>query len=527
MALALIRVWLAALILAAVGALGLAAEPPAARADEQESAAASPNWAALAARRLPQLELCQPTGVAEPVLCGSLEVPENRERPNGRRIGLNIVVVPAQTETPPDDPVFVFEGGPGGAVTKRAGGSVWAGPVRARDIVLVDQRGTGASGPIDCDLGGGLGTEPGRLREMFPAEDVRSCAAELSKRADLALYTSEHHADDIEDVRRHLGYGPINLRGGSYGTAAMMVFAQRYPESTRSLFGIGMTSPTRSNLAERGTMTEQALHRLTLFCQSDPSCAELTSDLFSTVSVALSSLDEEPRNVEVSDPSDPGKILHVAVSRDWIAEITRLNLYFAFTSRALPWAYRRALEDNWAPLTQLGVLIERMFQSSLSYGVLLSVQCSEGMNFDIDEALQTGSQTLFGNYRLEQQIQGCAEWPHVAKPTLGKAEPDTLDIPALFLSGAMDPVTPPDYAEDARLLFPNSLHVVLEEGQHGPFDLDNAWECVHGLWADFLDQGSPGGLDVSCTEALHRPPFIRNAEEFDTYIAEVLLPMIG
>ncbi len=497
----------------------VAAMPGTAAAQEED---ASSDWAALAARRLPDLEPCTVPNVPETLLCGSLAVPEDRSESRGRKISLNLIVVPAQSDSPPTDAVFVFEGGPGGAATKRAAGSVWSGPVRQRDIVLVDQRGTGASHPLDCDLGGNAGEVPGQLSEMFPPEAVRSCAQRLAAGADLARYTSIDHADDIEDVRRWLGYDSINLRGGSYGTAAMTVYALRYPESTRTLFGIGWASPLRSNLAERGVNTERALTRLTALCDEDPGCFSLVPGLGYRIAELLARLEGSPPTVSFPDPQAPGETLSLALNREWMAETLRLNLYFAFTSRALPWAVHRAHADDWAPLAELGVLIERTFRSTLSYGVLLTVQCSELMDFDAGAALERGEATLFGNYRLEQQMQGCAEWPHEPRREPLVAPGRTLPIPTLLLSGFLDPVTPPDYAEDAMQVFPESLHVVLPEAGHGPFDLAESWVCVHQMWGDLLAHADVTRVDTECTERMKRPPFIVDGETYRTYVDDVL-----
>lgn len=489
---------------------------------DTQGEAPPPDWAALAAERLPLLVPCELPNVPETLLCGTIEVPENRAVPDGRRLGLKVVVVPAQAEQPPDDPVFIFEGGPGGAATGRALGSVYAGPVRARDIVLVDQRGTGGSHPLDCALSE-ANLRPGTLREMFPTAEVRDCAAKLSADADLRFYTTDHFADDIEAVRQHLGYGPINVRGGSYGTSAMMVFAQRHPASTRTLFGIGSTSPLRSNMAERGVFSDRTLARLARLCAQDEACRALTPELDATTAAVLAKLEAGPELMELADPQQPDETLRIAVSRDWLAEQMRLLLYYAHTSRALPWAVHRAHEaDDWGPLVTLALYIERSFRSSLARGVLLTVQCSEHMGFDTEEALARGAHTLVGNYRLRQQIQGCAAWPHEKKSVLGVAEPQILNIPTLFLSGALDPVTPPEYAEEAAAYFPNSRHLILPEGQHGPFDLEESWTCIHQIWADLLDRGSVEGLDATCTESIRRPPFVVDAEGFRTFVAESL-----
>ncbi len=500
--------------------------PPDPSPDDSASGegAAAHDHAAAAATRLPLLEPCEVPGSPETLLCGRLAVPENRSDPDSRTISLEIVVVPSTSDMPPPEAVFVFEGGPGGAATRRAVGSVYAGPVRARDIVLVDQRGTGRSNPLECDW------DPefveGELREMYPVDDVVACAEEIAAQTDTRLYTSARFADDVEEVRTTLGYEQLHLRGGSYGTAAMTVYAQRHPDSVASMFGIGWAA--RDNLAERGVWTDRVLGRLEELCAASPPCHGVTPDLDAWTRELLESLDAGPRRVTMPDPQDPERTLTVDVGRQWLTEQLRLVLYFTTTSRALPWAVHRAkVADDWRPLTTLAVLIERTFRGALATGLALTVQCSEMMEFDVEEARRRGARTLVGNYRLEQQLQGCRHWPHERVPPLGVDEPRPLPIPTLMLSGALDPVTPPEYATEAAELFPNSRHVILDEGQHGPFDLADSWECVHGMWAELIESGDPRAIDTSCADAMTRPPFVTDAGAFDSYLEDVLLPFVG
>jgi pimeloyl-ACP methyl ester carboxylesterase len=364
---------------------------------------------------------------------------------------------------------------------------------------------------------------------MFPPADVTACAERLSETADLHLYTSVEHADDVEEVRRRLGYGPLNVQGGSYGTHAAMVFAQRHPESTRTLFLMGVDSPLRSNLGERSVWTERTLAGLGGVCAGDETCRAMAPDLFGMLAELFAGLEEGPRKVRVADPQDPEKILTVELGRDWLAEQVRLILYYGFTSRALPWAVHRAhAEGDWAPLARLALFIDRFFLSTLADGVQLAVQCSEQMGgFDVDRALARGEATLFGNYRLAQQVQGCDHWPHRKSDYyLGVSRPRPLPIPTVMISGRWDPVTPPAYGEDASAYFPRSRHLILDEGQHGPYDLEGGWACVNGIWAAFLDLGTLEGLDTSCAESLTRQPWLTDGEAFTTYLEGTLAPLI-
>src|SRR5262245_12754729 len=125
----------------------------------------------------------------EEAFCGAYPVWENRAAKSGRKIGLKIVVVPAQTPHPNPDPIFFLAGGPGQAATTIAAGMAGNPVRRNRDFVYVDQRGTGEPNRLGCELGGREDDLQSYLGEMFPVAAVERCRDELAKRADLTLYT--------------------------------------------------------------------------------------------------------------------------------------------------------------------------------------------------------------------------------------------------------------------------------------------------------------------------------------------------
>jgi hypothetical protein len=168
---------------------------------------------------------CRVPKSSDAVLCGSYAVSENRAAQAGRRITLNIVVLPAVSPTPVANPVFVLVGGPGlGAASLVTGESQWFAENfrRERDIVFVDQRGTGRSHRLSCPFGDG-GAMQNSFNDLFPVEKVRACREALEPTADVRLYTTPIAMDDLDDVRAALGYRRINLYGGSYGTLAAPV----------------------------------------------------------------------------------------------------------------------------------------------------------------------------------------------------------------------------------------------------------------------------------------------------------------
>ena len=178
---------------------------------------------------------CKIPGVSGEARCATHAVWEDREAKKGRKIGINVVILPALDKNKAPDPIFFFGGGPGEGIANEAAGFADHPARSKRDIVLVDQRGTGKSNLLDCEFWG----NPIDLRQvagdLFPAAAVRACRNRLEKMADLRLYTTAPAMDDVDEVRAWLGYGKINLNGGSYGTRAAQVFLKRHPESVRTV----------------------------------------------------------------------------------------------------------------------------------------------------------------------------------------------------------------------------------------------------------------------------------------------------
>jgi pimeloyl-ACP methyl ester carboxylesterase len=174
-----------------------------------------------AGSRQAALDRLHPCAIAEgppDAFCGQLRVFENRAAKDGRTIDLKIVVAPALRRDAKPDPLFVFEGGPGGGAATLAQYRV---PMfrrfqTDRDIVLVDQRGTGASNPLDCTVDS-PDEEDLRAIEEYPVERFRTCLDKLH--ADPRLYKTSVAMDDIDEVRGFLGYGSINLWAGRTGRA--------------------------------------------------------------------------------------------------------------------------------------------------------------------------------------------------------------------------------------------------------------------------------------------------------------------
>lgn len=208
------------------------------------------------------------------LLCGSYAVWENRATRQGRRIELHIVAVPSAAADPAPDPVFVFAGGPGDAASNAARGWVEDREVRAhRDIVMVDQRGTGGSHRLDCRLPRDPSDVQGYFEPTLPKAEVKRCRVELERDADLAQYTTSIAADDLDEVRAWLGYDRINLTGGSYGTRAAQVYLRRHPDHVRSATLVGVAAMDQYLPLYHARDGKAALDRLFDTCQRTPACA--------------------------------------------------------------------------------------------------------------------------------------------------------------------------------------------------------------------------------------------------------------
>jgi len=478
-----------------------------------------------AAARLP-LEPCRVEGADEPLLCGTYSVPEDRASGEGRRIDLHVVVVPALAEHPEPDPIFHFVGGPGGAATRRA---PWHAedPLRERrDLVFVDQRGTGRSNGLDCAIGAGEAGEPGELREIFPVADVEACLEALSERADVRLYTTALAVDDIDEVRRWLGYGRINLIGGSYASVTVQTYLQRHPDAVRAALSSAVISLERSAIRDQAPNAQATLDALFDACAADAACGAAFPRVSEELVELLERLERHPAPVEVTDPVT-GELLRFELSRDYLAEHLRRILYFLDLARALPMAVHLAgggahgggADPDYGPITQMALLFDHGY-GGLSDGMLLTVYCTEQMgNFDLDEALAEAEATVFGSFRLRQQIQACEHWPVGPLPE-GFHAPRTVDVPTLLISGELDPINPARYGKEAVTHLSKGRLLIVPEGHHGLSGLENPG-CVLELGRELLKRGTAEGLDTSCLETVHRKPFIVGREALDQYLAEL------
>jgi pimeloyl-ACP methyl ester carboxylesterase len=434
------------------------------------------------------------------VLCATYPVWENRETRRGRKIGLNIVIVPASEADKQPDPIFEFGGGPGQAITEGLDG--FDGVPLKRDVVLVDQRGTGRSNPLHCSLHG----EPVDFRlvtgDNYPIDAVKKCREKLEKVADLSQYTTSAFVEDLNEVRQWLGYGKINLSGGSYGTRMAQAYWRRYPETVRSVVLIGTAQPGEYIPLGHANAGQRALDMLLAECAAQPECRAAYPDTKADLKAVRERI-EKGVTVTVTN-TVTGERQEVRPTWGLVAEGIRFLMYGPAAAN-LPLQIRKAAQGDLEPLIQMSIERRLNINEGLFMGLNFSVTCAEDLPFITEEMIRKKTAgTYLGDYRVRQQKAVCEVWPR------GKAAADIHElvrsnVPVLLISGERDPVTPPEFAERAARHMTNHLHVVVPRGSHGGGE-----ECVGNLIRDFIDRASVQGLDSSCAATVYGPtPFVR------------------
>jgi pimeloyl-ACP methyl ester carboxylesterase len=440
---------------------------------------------------------CRVPGYEQEVRCATYPVWENRETRQGRKIGLNIVILPALGPDRQPDPVFEFGGGPGEAIVGSAGEYAQSDLRQKRDIVLVDQRGTGQSNPLHCSFYG----EPVDFRraagELFPVEMVTQCREKLEKIADLSQYTTAVFADDLNEVRQWLGYGKINLHGASYGTSMAQVYWRRHPETVRSVVLIGVTLLKSYIPLAHAYAGQRALDLLLAECASQPECRAAFPDTKADLRAIKERIDKGV-TVTVTN-TRTGERQEVRPVWGLVAEGIRFLMYGPGAG-SLPLQIRKAAQGDLAPLVQMSIQRRLGITEGLDWGMDFSVTCAEDLPFITEEMIrQRTPGTYLGDYRIRQQKAACKVWPRGRIPA-DAHEPVHSDVPVLLLSGERDPVTPPEFAEQASRFMTNRLHVIVPRSGHG-----GGGECTENLIRDFTDRASVQGLDPACAATVYGP----------------------
>jgi len=370
--------------------------------------------------------------------------------------GLNVVVVPAAARK--RDALFILQGGPGQAATTLTRFYAETFQGIERDIVLVDQRGTGKSNGLYCDLPA--------AGDLFPLREVGQCRDELAKRADFRRLTTAEAVRDLEKVRHALGYSKVDLYGTSYGVRVALEYTRRHRERVRAVILKGALAPSLRYTVDPALDTQRSLEKVMALAPS------LRADL----AVALAHL---PPNF----------------TREALGVEVRNLLHSIVDAETLPSLIHRAAAGDWAPLLESSAKHRAALSKGVALGMYFSITCAEDAWRVTDaEAARETAGTPAGDYWHKQLTRVCAIWPH-AEPQREIARPFRSRVTALIVSGAFDPVTPPRFGEELTKIFPNSRHVVVANASHSFARMAG---CVDVMMRAFLADPDPAKVDARC-----------------------------
>ena len=460
-----------------LGALLLAAALPAAQA--QQPAKAQPRS-------------CHLPGVEDALRCLKLPVPLDPAKP-GQTIQLHVTIAPALREGARPDPLFVLAGGPG-----EAGSDVL--PIlntalrrvrSTRDIVFIDQRGTGLSGKLECESGM---SEDNSLSDDEVDAALRRCIA--ASKAPFAAYTTANAAHDIDQVRRALGYGKINLWGGSYGTRLGQAYARAYPGNVRSLILDAVAAPDQV-IPAGGRDSQAALDKLFGQCDADPACRKAYPGLRAEFDGLVAKLGKG-MNISLADPRT-AKQIDVSMTSARLLGTVHGMLYAPADARRLPFLVHSAAQGRWQPfVARRNVAADYNAEGSPATLLHLAVICAEDMP-RLSPALAASDSAPLTR-AITERLPGLCRAMNV--PTVPWTEPARIDAPALLLSGALDPVTPPHRAASAAKYMSHAQLLTAPNVGHGVSQLG----CAPRLLRAFLDRPDQK-VDGSCLNEIPAPTF--------------------
>lgn len=429
--------------------------------------------------------------------CTQFKVPENRENPS-RMIELNMAMIKSSSAKKESDPVLMLAGGPGQAAVESYQGIAHAFKkiLKNRDVILVDQRGTGGSNILKCDFSQEL-QEQMLTDPSIITEEIKKCNDNLD--ADSRYYTTTESIKDLEAVRKALNIEQWNLLGISYGTRKALTYVKMFPDSIRSIILDGVV-PQQEPLAQSHEKNlVNALRKQFEQCQKQPACAEAFGDVEQQMWQLLEKVENDKPTIRLQNFTT-GEYESITLTKDMIAMAIRLFAYTPETMSLLPLMISKANDGQLETVAAQASMIANAMSGSLS-NVELSIICGEDLPFYKD--FKVSEKNVFGNF-IKQTQDSCGVWPHLNVDPSFKA-PVNSDLPFLLLSGELDPVTPPEFAEITMQTLSNAQHLVAKGQGHNVFPRG----CLPKVISTFIEDPNQE-LDTTCMNDFDYTPFFIN-----------------
>ncbi len=466
---------------------------------------------------------CRLRGISHDAQCGVVQRPLDPSKPEGVQIDVHYAVLPALARNKKLDPVFLFAGGPGQSAIELSAVALGALQrfTNRRDIVLVDQRGTGRSAPLMCEPNDPWQPLARQADVEQSIRDALRCREALQKlpHGDLRQYTTTIAMADVDAVREALGVAQINAVGGSYGTRAVLEYMRLFPKRVRSAVIDGVAPPDMVLPVSGLGDSQAALDAAFLACATDVRCEAEFPNLQVRWRAWMATL---PQRVTVTHPTR-GQAETFTLTRDSVLTAMRGPLYAPSTAAALPMAAHAAVQGRLEPLMALAGGGSPRRAGAIALGMHFSVVCAEDAPRMAQSVDAPGQDFTASFLRVHQAV--CAGWPRGDVPPAFYTVVPT-QVPTLVLSGGLDPVTPPRHgARVSQLLGPAAVHVVVPNAGHGLMGL----ACLRDQLYRFVDEADKPGrvvpvaaslataggaaassngavLDLGCATAIPRPP---------------------
>ncbi|TDM06154.1 MAG: cysteine protease [Ideonella sp. MAG2] len=453
------------------------------------------------------LKPCRLKGVEHEARCGVLKRPLNPAQPQGPQIDVHVAVLPAVARVKKPDPVVFFAGGPGQSAIDLAGSisQLMSRFSNRRDLVLIDQRGTGRSAPLKCaeqSPGEPLAHSLSMERQKALWQDCLKTLKALPH-GDLRYYTTSIAMADADAVRAALGYEQVNIVGASYGTRAVLEYMRLFPQRVRRAVLDGVAPPDMVLPATFAVDAQAAMDKLLTDCEADTRCSALYPRLRADWKGLLAAMPQEAR---ILHPVT-GREEVLTLTRDHLTQWARVPHYSPTLASGLPFAITEAKAGRWTPLVGLVSAMTGPRGLGLAMGMHFAVVCAEDMPRLPSAA---AAATDFGDGTVRQYQEACADVT-AGTPPPGFYTLPPATVPALLLSGGADPATPPRHGERVgKALGGLARHVVVPQAGHGTLSLG----CVRDAVFRFVDaESATTALEeastakgAACADKMPRPP---------------------
>ncbi|MER7765625.1 alpha/beta hydrolase [Kitasatospora sp. NPDC096140] len=457
-----------------------------------------------------------PAPPIEGARCGTLTVPENRSRHDGRTITLGVEIVPAATGRPAPDPIVWLAGGPGDDAVSEIQLALNGGLNHDRDVIFMSQRGTYSAQPaltcpnIDRFTADTLDLVYGApsTRDLH-VEQTRVCRDDLADRTgDLGAYNSTESAADYADLREALCLEQWNVFGISYGSDLALLYMREHPRGIRSVGIDGILPPSLAGGAATWQAAREGFDGIFEACARQSACNERYPDLKGTFEHLVGELEAHPVTTTVTVP---GRAEPVAVTLDggvlvsWLTFASHLAPGVPRSIDELAHGNPQRVAEQWA-----GGKLGPQAIGRLSHGLAYGVFCGEWTPFESEAQVTEAGRRAFPSFPESVLVnapglawlhEDCRAWNVPAAPDSVR-EVTRSSIPSLVLSGGFDSQTAPSNGPYAARTLSRSTEVTVPYVAHVVF-ADSA--CAQSITRSFFD--TPGAPDTGCLAGLQPPVF--------------------